>query len=79
MGALDRFLIIPRRGQPVVDEPELDDEVLRFSDAGPAGVALDIETLILRESGPQAHDEHLRAHREYERSVEEMLREPPDS
>jgi hypothetical protein len=81
-GRAGSFSHHPKTGAitPVVDEPELDDEIMRFADADSVGSALEIETMILRgRDGLQAHDEHLRRQEEYRRSVEEILHEARDS
>jgi hypothetical protein len=58
---------------PVVDEPELDDEILRLSDASSIGSRLEIETILLREDGVAAHDAHLKAHQDLEEAWRKML------
>jgi hypothetical protein len=91
-GSAGSFSHHPKTGAitAVVDEPELDDEVWRFTEVGSIGVDLDIETGILRERGAQEYDAYLRSKRESERlheewlrerqrSLEERLREPPTS
>jgi hypothetical protein len=74
VGTAGSFTHHPKSGQttPLVDEPELDEEILRLSDASSVGSRLEIETGILRDGGVAAHDAHLNAQREYAERVAEM-------
>lgn len=76
-GTAGSFTHHPKSGRtiPVVNEPELDDEIRRLSDAGFIGSGLEIEIMILREDGAAAHDAHLKVHQDYEERVAEMFRD----
>jgi hypothetical protein len=74
------YRLHPRTGEvsPVVNEPELDDEIHRFAAAGSVGSTLDIETGILLEGGTEAYERHLAAHREFEASSARLMADDDD-
>jgi hypothetical protein len=58
--------------QTQFDASTLSEWVMRMSDANHSGVDLLIESIILKEGGVEAHDNHLKHREEYGRSVKEL-------
>jgi hypothetical protein len=58
--------------QTQFDASTLNEWVMRMSDAQYTGVGLLIESMVLKEGGVEAHDNHLKHREEYERSVKQL-------
>jgi hypothetical protein len=77
LGNAGSFSLHPKTGDvlPVVDEPELDEEILGFAEAGDRGAQLEIEAGILLDGGAAAHDRVLDRRRDFDRRTAAMRAE----